>query len=118
MSPNQDDREKYHALIQQLYGEVINSSPSQIDENVVDVINTILNSAVECSKAVAITPSLIQLLFPSASAIQFTVSIVRTGFDAISSWIEASQDNQIAISCLESAKINWRSTLEMALLGI
>ncbi|MDD3575413.1 MAG: hypothetical protein PHT38_00840 [Halothiobacillus sp.] len=118
MALTQDEREKYNNIIQALYGGAVSSSPDQITDDVADVVNTILNSATECSKAVTITATLIELLFPPSGIIDFTVAVIKTGYNAISDWIDQCQNNQIATACLDSAKLNWRSPLQMALLGI
>lgn len=118
MALTQEERETYHELVQRLYGGTVSSSPSQITEDVADIVNTILDEAVECSKAVAITQALISLLFPSTSVISFTKNLVKTGYSAIMDWLAASEGNEAATACIESAKLNWRSRLELALLGM
>lgn len=51
MALTQQEKENYHQLIQEIYDGAVQSSPSQITEEVTDVVNTILNEVVNCSKA-------------------------------------------------------------------
>lgn len=47
-----------------------------ISQEVIDIVNTILTEAIECSKAIAITEELINLLFPSGTLGRLTKDIV------------------------------------------
>lgn len=50
-----------------------------ISQEVIDIVNTILTEAIECSKAIAITEELINLLFPSGTLGRLTKDIVTSG---------------------------------------
>jgi hypothetical protein len=112
MAITEEEKQAYNDLIQNLYDGSLNSSPEMISQEVIDIVNTIL------TKAIAITEELINLLFPSGTLGRLTKDIVTSGLQAIFNWIDAIQGNRIYSICLAQAKLNWKSPLQLALLGI
>lgn len=51
-------------------------------------------------------------------AVKLQKDIVTSGLQAIFNWIDAIQGNRIYSICLAQAKLNWKSPLQLALLGI
>ncbi len=89
MAITEEEKQAYNDLIQNLYDGSLNSSPEMISQEVIDIVNTILTEAIECSKAIAITEELINLLFPSGTLGRLTKDIVTSGLQAIFNWIDA-----------------------------
>ena len=118
MAITEEEKQAYNDLIQNLYDGSLNSSPEMISQEVIDIVNTILTEAIECSKAIAITEELINILFPSGTLGRLTKDIVTSGLQAIFNWIDAIQGNRIYSICLAQAKLNWKSPLQLALIGI
>jgi hypothetical protein len=111
-------RHIYHDLIQSLWEGVVLSTPDQINDECVSIINTVLESVIDCSKKLALTESLIKQIFPSATARQLTTRLVKSFVKALKNWMSASRGQRVYQACLNTAKLQWRSPIEIALLGL
>jgi hypothetical protein len=118
MALTNDQKAYYHQTIQNLYGGVVYSSPGMITESVADVVNTILDEAMECSKAFAVTEQLLNFLYPSGTFGDLTYDLFEGAYEAITNWIKVIETNRVYEACINTAKLNYRTPLELALLGI
>jgi len=105
-------------LIQSIWNGVVRSSPEQINNECIEIVNTVIATTIDCSKRLALTEELIKLLFPQASMAKLTKKLVRIYKESIENWIEASRGQPIYQACLNTAKLNWRSPIEAALLDL
>jgi len=118
MALTNDQQAAYHAMIQKLYGGVVYSTPSMITDSVASVVNTILDEAIECSKAFVITEELIGYLYPVGTFAGLTRDLVESARSVLENWVEVISGNRIYEACINTAKLNHRTPLELALLGI
>ncbi|CAF1081425.1 unnamed protein product [Rotaria sordida] len=109
------DRDNYHKLIQWIWGGVVRSSPDQINNECINIVNIVLDNVIECSKRLAMTEELIEEIFPLFKPIKMTKKIYRLFKELIQEWIEASRDENVYQVCLDTAKLKWRSPIEIAL---
>ncbi|CAF4080045.1 unnamed protein product, partial [Rotaria sordida] len=114
------DRDNYHNLIQKIWSGVVRSSPSQINNQCVNIVNTILDTVMECSKRMALTQHLYEELYAIAFFRPPNISkvIYKIVKEFILAWMEASRNENVYQACLNTAKLQWRSPIELALLGL
>lgn len=72
----------------------------------------------DCSKKLAVTEQLMKLLFSQASVTKLTKTIVKVAKKSIEGWMEASKGERVYQACLNTAKLQWRSPIEIALLDL
>jgi hypothetical protein len=59
------------------------------------------------------------LLFLNPTAIgKLTKKLVKVFIEAIKNWMEASSGERVYQTCLNTAKLKWRSSIEIALLDL
>lgn len=135
------EREMYVVLIKKLYGTTVYVDESQITDEVVDIVETILKEIRSCSVNLGIFISVVQGL---ADALQATAEALpeeiiedmlrdqdlswirnmRSNFTEafvesfVTTWIDLLTGNKQSIICVNTAKLNWKSALAIALLGI
>ncbi|CAF1121371.1 unnamed protein product [Rotaria sordida] len=115
---NATSRVNYHNLIQSIWSGVVRSSPEQINNQCVDIVNTVLSEVIKCSHRLAYTEKLLQLLESPPDLVSITEVLVDIFIEAIRQWMESGQHEDIYRTCLNAAKLKWRSPIEIALLGL
>ena len=135
------EREMYVAIIKKLYGTTVYVDESQITDEVVDIVETILKEIRSCSVNLGIFISVVQGL---ADALQATAEALPEEIiedmlrdqdlswirnmrsncteafveSFVTTWIDLLTGNKQSIICVNTAKLNWKSALAIALLGI
>mgnify|MGYP000447246408 CR=1 FL=1 len=59
MSLSAEDKQKYHEIIQSVWSGSVSSTPSQITEEVADIVDTVINETYSCSENFAGTLTLL-----------------------------------------------------------
>lgn len=135
------ERQMYVNIIKKLYGTTIYVDESQITDEVVEIVETILKEIRNCTKSLGIFISIVQGL---ADALQATAEALpkeiiedmlkdqdlewirnmRKNFTEafvesfVTTWINILTGAQQSTICVNTAKLNWKSALAIALLGI
>lgn len=135
------ERQMYVNIIKKLYGTTIYVDESQITDEVVEIVETILKEIRNCTKNLGIFISIVQGL---ADALQATgealpeeiiddmlkdqnlewIRNMRKNFTEafvesfVTTWINILTGAQQSTICVNTAKLNWKSALAIALLGI
>ncbi|EPF70798.1 hypothetical protein GCM10025882_26830 [Acinetobacter gyllenbergii] len=135
------ERQMYVTIIKKLYGTSIYVDESQITDEVVGIVETILKEIRNCTKSLGIFISIVQGL---ADALQATgealpkeiiedmlkdqdlewIRNMRKNFTEafvesfVTTWINILTGAQQSTTCVNGAKLNWKSALAIALLGI
>ncbi|CAF0806845.1 unnamed protein product [Rotaria sordida] len=112
------DRNNYHNLIQSIWVGVVHSTPSLINYQCVDIVNTVLDNVIECSKRLAMTQELIEELFPLLKPIKMTKKIFKLYKELVEEWMEVNHYVDTYQVCLNTAKLKWRSPIEIVLLDL
>lgn len=139
-----DERKAYVEIIKNLYGNSIYVDESMISQEVVDILETIVYEIRNCSVGLGIFASIVnglgdalQGLFGDLlsnpfqfaedslkdkskkwlqeKAAQFGADFLKT---FIKTWFDILKGNTQSRACINSAALNWKSPLAIALLGI
>lgn len=123
-------QQAYSDAIQILFGGVVESTPDDINDAVVDDIDTMIVSIAQCSKeitelgfkaiyTVSLNPligfvlnDILKLSAQQAYPAKRTINYI------LKKWVEALTNNNQFAGCLYQARANWRSTVTIDLLGI
>lgn len=135
------EREMYVEIIKKLYGTSIYVDESQISNEVVEIVEKILKEIRSCSVSLGIFTSIVQgladALVGTAAAVpkeavddllrdqEFTwIRNMRANYaeafveSFVTTWVDILTGNQQSLICVNTAKLNWKSALAMALMGI
>ena len=112
------DRQNYHEMIQSIWSGAVRSSPSQINQECVQIVNTVLYSAVQCSDRLPYTEALLRAVYGGSKPSSITSLAIKTFSVAFKGWIKSVSNDRLYQACLNSARLPWRSPIEIALLGI
>ena len=135
------EREMYVEIIKKLYGTSIYVDESQISNEVVEIVEKILKEIRSCSVNLGIFTSIVQgladALVGTAAAVpkeavddllrdqEFTwIRNMRANYaeafveSFVTTWVDILTGNQQSLICVNTAKLNWKSALAMALMGI
>jgi|TARA_R100000093_G_scaffold70925_1_gene45249 hypothetical protein len=115
MSLSAEDKQKYHDLIQSIWSGSVSSTPSQITEEVADIVDTVIDETYSCSEDFAGT---LTLLAAIGGAWILPRNIVKYYFDALETWLSDVEGNITYKICINQAALNWKSPLVLALMGI
>lgn len=121
-------KQSYANVIKILFDGVLSAEPDQINDQVVEHVDTMLREIAKCSEAIK------KLAFETLYSVinlplgGLTSSIIMNWYinnqangkieDIIEEWVIALTSDYKFRPCLEGARVNWKSTIEIDLLGI
>lgn len=119
----QDVKQTYADAIGILFGGVLTATADQINDQVVEHVDTMLREIVKCSEKIT---SLSFDLFYKIVVEKSGVRILGELFEKIANkvkeyiedWVKTLSKNYQFAPCLAAALVNWKSTIEIDLLGI
>ncbi|MGC9207537.1 hypothetical protein [Acidithiobacillus sp.] len=118
MSITTEEQNIYNEIINSLYGSALGQTASQINSQVVDDVNTVLQSIVKCSKALAETAPLLGLLTPEVTSAAFIKAVLHIGYEEIKNWLDVVKKHEEYQACVTVATADWEDAIEIALLGV
>lgn len=138
-----EERQMYVSIIKKLYGNTISVSDDQISDEVAEIVNNILVSIRTCTGNLGIFTSIVQGVADGlrsvAEFVTFNlihdiltgkvgqnnfVSSLKESFGTafvisfVTTWTDILLNNKQSTICVNTAKLNWKSALAIALLGI
>lgn len=115
MSLTNQEKQRYHQIIQTLWDGSVSSSPSQVSEEVADIVDTVIEEIYNCSQNFSGT-----LAFLAAIGGVWILprNIVKHYFDALYTWFSDIQGSTTYEACINQAALNWKTPLTLALMGI
>ncbi|MDR1062568.1 MAG: hypothetical protein LBL48_01290 [Azoarcus sp.] len=118
MSLTAEQKAQYVAAITAIWeGSVSNNQASNITDEVADIMDTVLDAIKECSQAFAVVNITFSLFYGAGSWKDILVNALANG-TSVGNWIAALRGNMQYRACVVTAAANWRSAIEMALMGI
>ena len=112
-------REHYIRLIKKIWpGVAMNRySASDVTDEVVDTMDFVLNEIVECSRSMSVVEEVYTSFY-----MPFTINkwrkLVKETLSVVEAWLDAVEENKVYLSCVVTAARNWRSHVEMQLMGL
>lgn len=120
MSLTNEQKAQYVAAIAAIWPNMPNNTVGNISDEVAGYVDQALHAIKQCSQAFAlvnITFALFYSLVPGASWKDVLVNAVVNG-TSVGDWISALNGQTAYQACVATTALNWRSIVEMALMGI
>lgn len=111
-------RQNYIDVIHKIWPRVMDRyNANDVTDEVVDMMDTILNSIAECSKAMEIIEEIYDEFYMPFKINKWR-KIVSGALDVFEVWIKDLETHKRYQICITSAAWKWRSVMEMALMGL
>ena len=117
MSLTNEQKAGYVVAIAAIWPNLSNNTVNNISDEVAGIMDTVLESIKTCSLGFAAIDILFDVIYNTSTATTWKDLLV-TAFNAVSDWVNALMNNQQYQACVVTAAANWRSAIEMALMGI
>ncbi|MDR2164062.1 MAG: hypothetical protein LBO79_00135 [Zoogloeaceae bacterium] len=121
MSLTNDEKAQYVAAIAAVWPvDMPNNNVNNISDEVAGIMDQVLQAIKECSQAFAgvnIVFAVFYGVFPPSSWASVLVNALQSG-TSVTAWIEALRGNAAYNACVVTAAANWRSAIELALIGL
>ncbi|MDR0715823.1 MAG: hypothetical protein LBF50_00180 [Azoarcus sp.] len=121
MSLTDAEKAQYVAAISAIWPSGIsNNSIDNISDEVAGLMNQVLQAIKECSAAFAATNVVFSIFygaFPPSSWSSILLAALQSGA-SVGAWIAALRGNITYNICVVTASTNWRTAVEMALMGV
>lgn len=120
MNLTYEEKELYVAFIQTVYQGAIPVTANDISPEVVEIADKMLNAIVQCSRQMAVTHAVYSVFYGKVpiSIGQILKLLGKAAAQSVKSWIKTGLSDRRYKSCISSVALNWRSPLQMALMGI
>jgi len=125
-------RQAYHDAVQTLFAGTLQSTPDDINQEVVDDIDTMMIEISKCSKA--FTELGFNLIYEATVqvAVGYVISKILDGLAAnyakdkineklkevLMDWVNSLMGNNQFKACINVARVNWKSKVAIDLLGL
>lgn len=111
-------RQGYIDVIHKIWPNVLDRyTANDVTDEVADIMDTVLNSIVSCSEAMALIHELYEDFYMPFKINKWRTLIKET-IDVFSDWLDALEENRQYKVCVTTAAWQWRSVIEMALMGL
>ncbi|MDR2165360.1 MAG: hypothetical protein LBO79_07040 [Zoogloeaceae bacterium] len=112
-----EQKAQYVAAIAAIWPNMPNNSINNISGEVVDLMGQVLNSIRDCSQAFVAIDATFSLFYDSGSWGDILANALINGIN-VGDWIAALRGNMQYNVCVVTAAANWRSAIELALMGL
>lgn len=114
----QEMKQGYIDVIHKIWPNVLNRySADDVTEEVAEIIDTVLNSITNCSNGMALVHELFEDFYMPFKINKWR-TLIKEAFDVFSDWLDALEENRKYKVCVTNAAWQWRSVIEMALMGL
>jgi hypothetical protein len=120
MQLTNEEKAQYVAAIAAIWPNMPDNELDNITDDVADVMNKVLGEIKKCSEAFAVVAPIFSVIygsFPPTSWPSILVAAALSG-GSVSAWISALNGNMQFKACVMVAAANWKSVVQIALVGI
>lgn len=98
----------------------MNISAGNITPEVADVADKMFNAIRECSKGMAVADAAYSAFYGNTVSTLSALlkALSKTAVKSTTNWIKATKTNYRYRNCIAATALQWRSPLQMALMGI
>jgi hypothetical protein len=107
----------YVAAIAAIWPNMSYNDVDNISDEVAEIMDTVLDSIKTCSIALAGINALYDSFYGIATGTSWR-DVLAAAITTIASWIDSVRTNQTYKACVSTAAANWRSAVELALMGM
>jgi hypothetical protein len=112
-----EQKAQYVAAIAAIWPNISNNSIGNISDEVVEIMDQVLSAIRQCSQAFAVIEAVFSVFYGAGSWRDILVNALASG-TSVGNWIAALRGNVQYRACVVTAAANWRSAIELALMGL
>lgn len=117
MSLTTEQKAGYVVAIAAIWPNMSNNTVNNISDEVAEIMDTVLDSIRTCSVALAGVEAAYNMFYDMATGTSWK-DVLASAINAIGGWITSVRTNQQYQACVTVAAANWRSAIELALMGL
>jgi hypothetical protein len=117
MSLTNEQKAAYVAAIDAIWPGLPSNNIGNISDEVAEIMDTVLDSIKTCSKALAGVEAVYDVFYDVVTGTSWR-DVLVSAIGAIAGWIDSVRTDQLYRICVVVTAANWRSAIQMALMGI
>lgn len=117
MSLSTEEKQLYAGFIHNVYNGAVHADADDITPEVADICDKLATAIAQCSKGMVWPEAMFRAFYGQPFSSLRTV-LKKFARSLIEKWIETIVKDRRYRVCIAAAALNWRSTLEMELMGI
>ena len=110
-------RQSYIEVIHKIQPALSNFTADDVTEEVANHMDSVLNSIVRCSNQMALVHELFEEFYMPFKINKWR-KLIKKVSELYQDWRDRLEEQPRYKSCIATAALNWRSTIEMALMGM
>ncbi|HHL3632632.1 hypothetical protein [Neisseria polysaccharea] len=120
MSLSTEEKQLYAVFIHNVYNGAVHADADDITPEVAGICDEMLAAIIRCSIGMTVPDAIFQTFYAKRPESLGTVLewIEEAAYAAVTQLVEIARTNKRYRSCIVTVALNWRSRLEMALMGI
>ena len=120
MSLTQEEKELYASFISDVYNGAVRANANNITPEVAGICDEMLGAIIQCSNGMIVPDAIFQVFYAKKpSSLRAVLKLIgKAAQTTVKQWVKIALTNQRYRNCIAATALNWKTRLEMALMGI